>query len=99
MSKKYILIKPLITEKSESLSDDQNKYSFIVDRRANKVEIKKAVEDMYNVSVEKVNTAIMPGKLVVRSTKAGMFKGRKGHLKKAIVTLGYNEEIDFFGDL
>ncbi|HKK74451.1 MAG TPA: 50S ribosomal protein L23 [Saprospiraceae bacterium] len=99
MSKKYVLIKPLITEKSERLAEDDNKYSFIVDRRANKVEIKKAVEDMYSVTVDKVNTAVMPGKMVVRSTKAGMFSGRKGHVKKAIVTLAYGDEIDFFGDL
>jgi large subunit ribosomal protein L23 len=99
MSKKYVLIKPLITEKSERLAEADNKYSFIVDRRANKVEIKKAVEAMYSVTVDKVNTAIMPGKLVVRSTKAGMFKGRKGHVKKAIVTLAYGDGIDFFGDL
>ena len=99
MSKKYVLIKPLITEKSEAMSDDQNKYSFVVDKRANKVEIKKAVEQMYNVEVAKVNTAIMPGKAVVRSTKAGMLKGHKGNYKKAIVTLAYGDEIDFFGDL
>ena len=99
MSKKYILIKPLITEKSESLSDDQNKYSFVVDKRANKVEIKKAVESMYNVEVAKVNTAIMPGKAVVRSTKSGILKGHKGNYKKAIITLAYGDEIDFFGDL
>lgn len=99
MSKKYVLIKPLITEKSEKLAEDQNKYSFVVDRRANKVEIKKAVETMYSVTVDKVNTAVMPGKVVVRSTKSGMFRGRKGHVKKAIVTLAYGDEIDFFGDL
>lgn len=99
MSKKYVLIKPLITEKSERLAEDENKYSFIVDRRPNKVEIKKAVENMYSVTVDKVNTAVMPGKLVVRSTKSGMFSGRKGHVKKAIVTLAYGDEIDFFGDL
>ncbi len=99
MSKKYVLIKPLITEKSESLSEDQNKYTFMVDKRANKVEIKKAVEEFYNVTVDKVNTAVMPGKAVVRSTKSGILRGRKGNYKKAIVTLAYDDEIDFFGDL
>lgn len=61
MASKRILIKPLITEKSEYLSEEQNRYSFVVDRRANKVEIKKAVEDLYNVDVLAVNTMIMPG--------------------------------------
>ncbi|MEO0338083.1 MAG: 50S ribosomal protein L23, partial [Bacteroidota bacterium] len=60
---------------------------------------KKAVEDFYNVTVDKVNTAVMPGKAVVRSTKSGVLRGRKGNYKKAIVTLAYNDEIDFFGDL
>lgn len=99
MAKKNVLIKPLITEKAEALSEEQNKYSFVVDKRANKVEIKKAVEAMYNVTVDRVNTAIMPGRFVTRSTRSGMLQGRKPAFKKAIVTLAYGDEIDFFGDL
>jgi large subunit ribosomal protein L23 len=99
MAKKNVLIKPLITEKAEALAEDNNKYSFVVDKRANKVEIKKAVEEMYNVTVDRVNTAVMPGRFVNRSTRSGMIQGRKPSFKKAIVTLAYGDEIDFFGDL
>lgn len=99
MVKKNILIKPLITEKSESLSENQNQYTFVVDKRANKVEIKKAVEEMYSVTVERVRTLIMPGRFITRSTRSGMLQGRKPAYKKAIITLNEGEEIDFFGDL
>jgi large subunit ribosomal protein L23 len=94
-----ILIKPLITEKTEALSEDLGKYSFIVDKKANKIQIKKAVEEMYNVNVERVNTMIMPAKEKTRNTRSGLLRGRKPAYKKAIVTLASGEEIDFFGDL
>jgi len=94
-----ILIKPLITEKSENISEEGGKYTFVVAKKANKVEVRKAVEKMYNVSVEAVNTMIMPGKAKVRNTRSGLQKGRKPAFKKAIVTLSPGEEIDFFGDL
>ena len=66
---KKVLIKPMITEKSSALIDDQNKYTFKVDKKANKVEIKKAVEAAYNVAVEDVKTMMMPSKAKVRNTK------------------------------
>lgn len=94
-----ILIKPIITEKAEKISEDHNSYSFVVDRKANKIEIKKAVEAMYNVAVESVNTLVMPAKSKTRSSRSGVVEGRKPAFKKAIVTLGEGEEIDFFGDL
>lgn len=96
---KNILIKPLITEKAEVLSEGLNKYSFVVARKANKVEIRKAVEEMYGVAVESVNTAIMPGKVKSRMTKSGFLRGRVTGFKKAIITLAEGEDIDFFGDL
>ena len=96
---KNVLIKPLITEKAELLSEDLNKYSFVVDRKANKVQIRKAVEEMYGVAVDSVNTAVMPGKVKSRMTKSGFLRGRISAYKKAIVTLAEGEEIDFFGDL
>ena len=96
---KEILIKPLITEKSESLSEGLNQYSFVVHKKANKIEIKKAVEEMYNVQVETVNTMIMPSKVKNRTTRSGMIKGRVSAYKKALVTLADGEEIDFFGDI
>ena len=89
----------MITEKSSALMDDQNKYTFKVDKKANKVEIKKAVETAYNVSVEDVKTLIMPSKSKVRNTKNGVQRGRKSSFKKAIVTLAFGEEIDLYGDI
>ncbi|MBR9922156.1 MAG: 50S ribosomal protein L23 [Bacteroidetes bacterium] len=96
---KDILVKPLVTEKSDILSESLNQYTFVVNKRANKVEIKKAVEEMYGVTVEAVNTANMPGKNKSRSTRTGVLKGRKPGYKKAIVTLSSGEDIDFFGDI
>lgn len=96
---KHILIKPLITEKSNRLSEKLAQYSFVVDKGANKIEIKNAVEKLYSVNVESVNTFTVPGKLKNRNTKTGVVKGRKPSFKKAIVTLATGEEINFFGDL
>ena len=96
---KQILIKPIISEKSEMLSGDFNHYSFVVNRKANKIEIRKAVEDMYSVNVASVNTMVMPGKSKVRNTKSGVQKGQVSPYKKAIVKLVEGEEIDFFGDI
>ena len=96
---KRILIKPIISEKSEYLSGDFNQYSFIVDKRANKIEIGKAVEDMYSVQVASVNTLIMPKKAKSRNTRSGVLKGNVSSYKKAIVKLANGEEIDFFGDI
>jgi len=94
-----ILIKPIISEKSEGLSEKLSQYSFVVNRKANKVEIKKAVEGEFSVNVASVNTMIMPGKSKSRNTKRGMQKGRVSAYKKAIVTLAEGEEIDFFGEV
>ena len=96
---KNILIKPMLTEKSEYMSENMNKYSFIVNKKANKIEIKKAIEDMYQVSVDSVNTAIMPSKTKSRNTKSGLLKGRVSSYKKAIITLAEGEELDFFGEI
>lgn len=96
---KKILIKPVITEKSEKLSSKHNRYTFVVDKKVNKIEIKKAVEEMYGVNVESVNTMVMPAKLKTRSTKAGVVKGRVGSFKKALVTLSGGDEINFYGDI
>lgn len=95
---KYVLLKPLISEKSEQISEKEGKYSFIVDKRANKVEIRKAVESMYNVNVEAVNTATIPGKNKARYTKTGIMRGKQSSYKKAIITLAEGDLIDFFGE-
>lgn len=96
---KNILIKPMLTEKSEYLSENLNKYSFVVNKKANKIEIKKAIEDLYQVNVESVNTTIMPSKTKSRNTKSGLIRGRISSYKKAIITLAEGEELDFFGDI
>jgi large subunit ribosomal protein L23 len=97
--KKQVLIKPIISEKSETLSENLNQYSFVVDQRANKVEIKKAIEDMYSVSVDSINTMVMPAKAKSRNTRSGILRDRKPSYKKAIVTLQDGDMIDLFGDI
>jgi large subunit ribosomal protein L23 len=99
MSNKIILVKPLITEKADNLSEAKSQYSFIVDKGVNKIEIRKAVEKLYTVNVEAVNTMVIPGKRKSRNTKKGVLHGRKPSYKKAIVTLATGETIDFFGDI
>jgi len=96
---KDIIIKPLITEKSDDLSENLGKYTFVVHKKANKVEIKKEIEATYGVTVESVNTAIMPGKSKVRNTRAGISRGRVSGYKKAIISLSEGDEIDFYGDM
>ena len=93
-----ILKRPLVTEKVSALNE-KGKYGFIVEKTANKVEIKSAVEKMYNVNVEKVNTLSVMGKQKSRFTKAGVLSGRKPHYKKAIVTLAAGEVIDFYSNV
>ena len=84
-----------MTDQGEKL----NRYGFIVDRRANKLEIKAAVEQMYNVTVEDVNTVNYHGKRRSRYTKAGLLRGRSNHFKKAYVTLAGEDKIDFYANI
>jgi large subunit ribosomal protein L23 len=92
-----ILIKPIISEKSEKLTTKVNQYTFVVDKKANKLEIKKAVESMFTTNVVAVNTVVMPAKLKSRNTRSGVVKGRKSAYKKAYVTLAEGEELDVYG--
>jgi large subunit ribosomal protein L23 len=94
-----VIIKPIITEKMTALSEKLNRYAFKVARGANKIEIKKAVEELYNVSVEEVNTLIVGGKNKSRYTKAGIINGRTSTYKKAIVTLAQGDKIDFYSNI
>ena len=94
-----ILIKPIITEKAEMLTSKRSQYTFMVDKKTNKIEIRKAVEALYSVNVESVNTIIMPAKIRSRNTKAGLIKGQVSSYKKAIITLAAGEEIDYFGEV
>ncbi len=93
-----ILKSPLVTEKISALNE-KGKYGFIVEETANKVEIKNAVEKMYGVNVERVNTINVLGKKKTRFTKAGTLAGRKPNYKKAIVTLAQGEVIDFYSNV
>ena len=94
-----IIIKPLVTEKMTAISEKSNRFGFIVRPDANKVEIKSAVESLYNVSVLAVNTMRYSGKNKARYTKAGLIKGRKNAFKKAIVTLKEGDTIDFYSNI
>ena len=93
-----IIIKPIVTEKMTAAGEKLNRYGFIVARNANKVEIKKAVEEMYNVQVTDVNTLIRAPKKQ-RWTKSGLLKGAQQAYKKAIVTLKEGETIDFYSNI
>jgi large subunit ribosomal protein L23 len=95
---KQILIKPIITEKTTQLADKRSTYAFVVNKDANKIEIRAAVEKMFNVSVDRVNTAVMPGKPKSRSGKSAVVRGATSSYKKAYVTLTPGETIDLFGN-
>ncbi len=86
-------------KKGIALKPAQNRYGFIVDKRANKIEIKKAVEEFYNVKVVDVNTMNYSGKAKSRYTKAGFLQGRTNAFKKAIVTLAPDNSIDFYSSI
>lgn len=92
-----IIIKPVVTEKANTLSTKLGKYTFIVDRKANKIEIGKAIAAMYGVGVESVNTSVRPGKRKYRYTKKGVIAGQTSATKRAIVTLTKGDVIDFYG--
>jgi len=94
-----ILKKPLLTEKVTQLTEKLNRYAFIVDPRANKIQIKAAIEKMYGVSITDVNTMRYVGKLKSRNTKAGAVSGRAAAYKKAIITLKDGEVIDFYSNI
>jgi large subunit ribosomal protein L23 len=94
-----VLIKPVISEKVNKATEKFNRFYFIVDKKANKLEIKKAVEDFYGVTVAEVNTMVMPGKNKTRFTKAGFISGRKPSYKKAVVTLAEGETIDLYANI
>ena len=91
-----VLVRPVLTEKVNGQMEKSSRYTFVVDKKANKLEVKKAVEEFYGVKVESVNTLVVPAKNKSRFTKAGMMVGRKSGYKKAIITLATGETIDLF---
>jgi large subunit ribosomal protein L23 len=94
-----VLVKPILTEKANAQQEKLRKYAFKVNRRANKLEIKKAVEEFYGVSVIDVNTVVVPGKNKTRYTKAGFIQGQKPAYKKALVTVAEGESIDLYSNI
>ena len=91
-----VIIKPVISEKANYLTDLRGTYSFLVDTKANKIQIKKAVEDAYGVKVAEVNTMIYAPKVSSKYTKKGLQGGKTNKLKKAVVKLVEGEVIDIF---
>lgn len=94
-----IIIKPVITEKMNKLTEKLNRYGFVVSKGANKIEIKEAVEKTYGVTVEAVNTQNYAGKLKSRNTKNGIVKGIANKHRKAVVTLKKGESIDLYNNI
>ncbi|CAA0144144.1 50S ribosomal protein L23 [Tenacibaculum maritimum] len=94
-----ILIKPIITEKATNDSELNNRYAFVVNKRANKLEIKGAVEAAYGVAIDSVKTMNYPIKRNTKFTKKGLVTGITSGYKKAIVQLAEGETIDFYNNL
>ncbi len=96
MKPQDVLIRPILTEKVNGQMEKSGRYTFEVDKRANKLEVKKAVEEFYNVKVDDVNTIVVPAKTKSRFTKQGLLVGQKSSYKKATVTLVEGDNIDLF---
>lgn len=94
-----IILRPVITEKATNDSELNNRYAFFVDTKTNKIEIKKAVQAMYDVDVVAVRTMIYAPKVKTRQTKSGMQVGATNKLKKAIVEIAEGQEIDLYGNI
>ena len=94
-----IIQKPILTEKASQLTEKLNRYAFKVDHRANKIQIKNAFEEMFDVTVVAVNTSVVAGKSKSRFTKTGFVSGGSPKFKKAIVTIKDGETIDFYSTI
>jgi large subunit ribosomal protein L23 len=94
-----ILLKPIVTEKMTAQGEKFNRYGFVVEKSANKLEIKKAVEELYEVTVVDVNTMRYGGKLKTRFTRSGVTTGKTNSYKKAVVTVAEGEAIDFYSNI
>lgn len=91
-----ILVKPVITEKMSQLTEEHNVYGFLVRKNANKIQIAKAIESKFNVSVENVRTLNHPGKTKTQFRKSGRFTGKTPSYKKAFITLKKGDKIELF---
>lgn len=93
------MIKPIVTEKATKLTEKLNRYTFRVSLEANKYQIKDLVEQLYGVKVVNVNTAVVRGKNKSRWTKSGLLRGNTSAWKKAFITVGEGQTIDFFSNI
>ncbi|MDE7026122.1 MAG: 50S ribosomal protein L23 [Paramuribaculum sp.] len=94
-----ITIQPIVTEKATKLSEKLNRYTFRVSPEANKYQIKMMVEKLYGVKVVNVNTAVVRGKNKSRWTKSGLLRGKTSAYKKAFITVGEGQTIDFYSNI
>tara|TARA_B100000902_G_scaffold375677_1_gene405912 strand:+ start:1027 stop:1317 length:291 start_codon:yes stop_codon:yes gene_type:complete len=94
-----IILKPIVTEKMTNQTESFNRYAFVVSKTANKIDIKKSVESLYEVKVKSVRTMNYYGKTKSRSTKGGVIAGKKNSFKKAIVQLVDGNSIDFYSNV
>lgn len=94
-----IIIKPIVTEKITKDGEVFNRFGFVVDKKANKIQIKKAVEAAYNVSVTEVNTMNYRADRTVKYTKSGLISGKTNAYKKAVVQVKEGETIDFYNNI
>ena len=94
-----IMIEPIVTEKANKLTEKLNRYTFRVSPDANKYQIKMLVEKLYGVKVASVNTAVVRGKNKSRWTKSGLLRGKTNWYKKAFVTVGEGQTIDFYSNI
>ncbi len=94
-----IIQKPIISEKMNQMGEKMFRYGFVVNRKANKIQIKTAIETLYNVEVVAVNTMNYGGKAKARSTKSGQISGSPNAFKKAIITLADGQSIDFYSNI
>jgi large subunit ribosomal protein L23 len=94
-----VILKPIITEKMTQMGEKLHRYGFMVDKNANKLQIKKAIKDVYGVEVAEVNTMNFQGKKKTKYSKSGFISGRSSAYKKAIITLAKGETIDFYSNI
>ena len=94
-----VIFEPIITEKATNDSELRNRYSFVVSREANKIQIKNAVQEKYNVTVQKVRTQIYGSERKTKFTKGGVQRTKTNIKKKAIVDIQDGESIDFYNNL
>ncbi len=96
---KNILIRPIVTEKMNDIQEQTGQYGFVVDVRANKIEIGKAIKEKFDVDVVSVNTIKYKGKTKTQFTRKGRFTGNTSRYKKAFITLKEGQTIDIFGEV